>query len=98
MINGSKVTIRLAAVHADPPLATTVGFAVPVATRRIWPAWVLAVVVLTAGVGAVFGGTQLLRNGSGMPLSWLSPGFPFAWRSRRPSHRGFARVPQFAGM
>ena len=57
---------------AGPPPETTPGLAVPVAARRIWPAWVLAVVALTAGAGAVFGGTQLLRNGFGMPLSWLS--------------------------
>ena len=54
------------------PSGTTGGFAVPAAGRRTWPAWALAVVALTAGAGAVFGGTQLLRNGFGMPLSWLS--------------------------
>jgi hypothetical protein len=57
---------------AGPPPGTTSGFAVPVAARRTWPAWALAVVALTAGAGAIVGGTQLLRNGFGMPLSWLS--------------------------
>jgi hypothetical protein len=57
---------------AGPPPGTTPRLAVPVAARRTWPAWALAVVALTAGAGAVFGGTQLLRNGFGMPLSWLS--------------------------
>ena len=56
---------------ASPP-GTTGGFAVPAAARRTWPAWALAVVALTAGAGAVFGGIQLLRKGFGMPLSWLS--------------------------
>ena len=54
------------------PPGTAPGFAVPAASRRTWPAWVLAVVTLMVGVGALFGGTQLLRNGFGMPLSWLS--------------------------
>jgi hypothetical protein len=57
---------------AGPPPGTTSGFAVPVAARRTWPAWALAVVALAAGLGAIVGGTQLLRNGFGMPLSWLS--------------------------
>ena len=56
---------------ASPP-GTTGRFAVPAAARRTWPAWALALVALTAGAGAVFGGIQLLRNGFGMPLSWLS--------------------------
>jgi hypothetical protein len=55
---------------AGPP--GTGGFAVPAAARRTWPAWALAIVALTAGAAAVFGGIQLLRNGFGMPLSWLS--------------------------
>jgi hypothetical protein len=49
---------------ASPPPGTTVGFTVPVAARRIWPAWALAVVALTAGGGAVRGGIQLLRTAS----------------------------------
>jgi hypothetical protein len=55
---------------AGPP--GTGGFAVPAAARRTWPPWALAIVALTAGAAAVFGGIQLLRNGFGMPLSWLS--------------------------
>lgn len=56
---------------ARPP-GTTGRFAVPAAARRTWPAWALAVVALTASAAAAFGGIQLLRNGFGMPLSWLS--------------------------
>ena len=51
-------------------------------------------VALTACAGAGFGGTQLRRNGFGMPLSWLShtpftgwalPGLALLIGSRHPS-------------
>jgi hypothetical protein len=46
--------------------------AVPFADRRSWPAWVLAGLAAIVGAGAAMGGLQLLRDGFGMPLSWLS--------------------------
>ena len=48
---------------ASPP-GTTGGFTVPAASRRTWLAWALAVVALTAGAGAVFGGIQLCETAS----------------------------------
>jgi hypothetical protein len=56
--------------HGQP--ASISGCAVPFADRRAWPAWMLAIVAAIVGAGAVLGGTQLLSNGYGMPLSWLS--------------------------
>ena len=44
----------------------------PQAGRRGWPAWLFTAIALFLAAGAIFGGTQLLRNGFGMPLSWLS--------------------------
>jgi hypothetical protein len=44
---------------------------IPVAERRSWPAWILAGILLLAGAAAVFGGVSLVRDGFGMPLSWL---------------------------
>jgi hypothetical protein len=44
----------------------------PVAPGRSWAAWALATVAVLTGAAAVFGGTELVRNGFGMPLSWLS--------------------------
>ncbi len=50
----------------------TSGPRAPVASRRSWPAWILAACAAVVGAGAVFGGVQLLRNGFGMPASWLA--------------------------
>jgi hypothetical protein len=44
----------------------------PAPAGRTWPAWVLALLALVVGAAAVYGGTQLLRDGMGMPASWLS--------------------------
>lgn len=44
---------------------------IPVAERRAWPAWILAGVLLLIGAAGVFGGISLVRDGFGMPLSWL---------------------------
>ena len=53
---------------------------VSAAGRRGWAGWALAVMALLAGASSVFGGIELLRDGFGMPLSWLS-GTPFTgWR------------------
>jgi hypothetical protein len=48
------------------------GLSVPVAGRRTWAALVLACLALCTGASAVVGGAELVRNGFGMPLSWLS--------------------------
>jgi hypothetical protein len=42
------------------------------AGRRGWPAGIFAAIGLFLAVGAIYGGTQLMRTGFGMPLSWLS--------------------------
>jgi hypothetical protein len=44
---------------------------IPVAEHRSWPAWVLGGMFLLVGVAGVFGGVSLIRDGFGMPLSWL---------------------------
>src|SRR5450755_3059206 len=44
----------------------------PVAPGRSWAAWALATVAVLTGSAAVFGGAELVRDGFGMPLSWLS--------------------------
>jgi len=44
---------------------------VPLAGRRSWPAWILAAMLLLTGAAAVLGGISLVRDGFGMPLSWL---------------------------
>lgn len=51
---------------------TTAALTMPVARRRGWPAWLFTAIALFLAVGAIFGGTQLLRNGFSMPVSWLS--------------------------
>jgi hypothetical protein len=50
----------------------TAALTMPVAHRRGWPGWLFTAIALFLAVGAIFGGTQLLRNGFGMPVSWLS--------------------------
>jgi hypothetical protein len=44
---------------------------IPVAERHSWPAWILAAMLLLVGAAAIFGGISLVRDGFGMPLSWL---------------------------
>jgi hypothetical protein len=44
---------------------------IPVAEHRSWSAWVLAGMLLLIGAAAVFGGVSLMRDGFGMPPSWL---------------------------
>jgi hypothetical protein len=44
----------------------------PGSVRRAWAAWVLAALAACTGAAAVLGGVQLVRNGYGMPVSWLS--------------------------
>jgi MYXO-CTERM domain-containing protein len=44
---------------------------IPVAEHRSWPAWVLGGMFLLVGAAGVFGGVSLIRDGFGMPLSWL---------------------------
>src|ERR1022692_4049533 len=44
----------------------------PTASGRGWAAWALAAVAAITGAAAVFGGIELVRDGFGMPLSWLS--------------------------
>ncbi len=48
------------------------GPALPAAPDRRWPAWVLAAVAVLTGSLAVLGGVQMIRDGFGMPPSWLS--------------------------
>ena len=48
------------------------GPALPAAPARRWPAWVLAAVAVLTGSLAVLGGVQMIRDGFGMPPSWLS--------------------------
>ncbi|HEX6932732.1 MAG TPA: hypothetical protein VF162_11350 [Streptosporangiaceae bacterium] len=49
----------------------TAAIRIPLVTRRGWPAWLLTGIALFLTAGAIFGGTQLVRDGFGMPLSWL---------------------------
>ncbi|MFI5083240.1 MAG: hypothetical protein ACHQCE_19375 [Streptosporangiales bacterium] len=44
---------------------------IPVAEHRSWPAWILGGMFLLVGAAGVFGGISLVRDGFGMPLSWL---------------------------
>jgi len=44
---------------------------IPVAEHRSWPALILAAMFLLVGAAAIFGGISLVRDGFGMPLSWL---------------------------
>jgi len=44
---------------------------IPMAGHRAWPAWALAGMLLLAGAAGVFGGISLVRDGFGMPLTWL---------------------------
>jgi hypothetical protein len=44
---------------------------IPVAEHHAWPAWILAGVLLLVGAAGVVGGISLVRDGFGMPLSWL---------------------------
>src|SRR5262249_53466188 len=44
---------------------------IPVAEHRSWPAWILGGMLLLVGAAGVFGGISLVRDGFGMPLSWL---------------------------
>jgi hypothetical protein len=45
---------------------------VPAAGRGGWPAWAITGLALFVAIGAIYGGTELIRNGFGMPLRWLS--------------------------
>ncbi len=51
--------------------AARAAVAIPLATRRGWRAWLLTGIALFLTAAAIFGGTQLVRDGFGMPLSWL---------------------------
>jgi hypothetical protein len=44
---------------------------IPVAEHRSWPAWILGGMLLLIGAAGVFGSVSLVRDGFGMPLSWL---------------------------
>jgi hypothetical protein len=44
---------------------------IPSADHRPWPTWILAGMLLLAGAAGIFGGVSLIRDGFGMPLSWL---------------------------
>jgi hypothetical protein len=55
----------------DRPQGGSAPGRIPVAEHRSWPAWVLAGMLLLIGAAGVFGGVSLLRDGFGMPLSWL---------------------------
>jgi hypothetical protein len=44
---------------------------IPVAERRSWPAWILGGMFVLVGAAGVVGGVSLVRDGFGMPLSWL---------------------------
>jgi hypothetical protein len=60
---------------AGRPPGTTQGRSaarlIPVAEHRSWPAWILAGMLLLIGAAGVFGEISLIRDGFGMPLSWL---------------------------
>jgi len=44
---------------------------IPMAGHRAWPAWILAGILLLVGAAGVVGGISLVRDGFGMPLTWL---------------------------
>jgi hypothetical protein len=44
----------------------------PVAARRGWPPWTLAILDGLTGAAAVYGGAGLIRDGFGMPDGWLA--------------------------
>jgi hypothetical protein len=44
----------------------------PAAARRGWPPWSLATLDGLTGAAAVYGGTELIRDGFGMPDGWLA--------------------------
>jgi hypothetical protein len=44
----------------------------PAAARRGWPPWTLATLDGLTGAVAVYGGAELIRDGFGMPDSWLA--------------------------
>lgn len=50
----------------------TVGTSRNAVPRRPWPAWTLAALELLVGVSAVFGGWNLIADGYGLPVEWLS--------------------------
>ena len=65
----------LRGLRAGPAAGTAGGPAaplVPAVGRRGWPAWAITGIALFLAIGAIYGGTELIRNGFGMPLRWLS--------------------------
>jgi uncharacterized BrkB/YihY/UPF0761 family membrane protein len=44
---------------------------IPVTEHRAWSARILAGILLLVGAAGFFGGISLVRDGFGMPLSWL---------------------------
>ena len=44
---------------------------IPMAGHRAWPAGILAGILLLVGAAGVVGGISLVRDGFGMPLTWL---------------------------
>jgi hypothetical protein len=71
---------------------------VPVAERRSWPAWILAGMLLLTGAAGIFGAISLVRDGFGMPLSWLHQ-TPFtSWVLPGAALLIGVAVPQFAAL
>ena len=70
----------------------------PVAGHRCWQAWILAGILLLVGAAGVFGGVSLIRDGFGMPLSWLHQ-TPFtSWTLPGVALLAGVTVPQFTAL
>ena len=70
----------------------------PVAGHRCWQAWILAGILLLVGAAGVFGGVLLIRDGFGMPLSWLHQ-TPFtSWTLPGVALLAGVTVPQFTAL
>jgi hypothetical protein len=71
---------------------------VPVAEHRSWSAWILAGMLLLVGAAGVFGGISLIRDGFGMPLSWLHQTPLTSWALPGAALLIGVAVPQFTAL
>ena len=84
-------------LRSDPQEHPAVG-RIPVAEHRSWPAWILGGMLLLIGAAGVFGGVSLVRDGFGMPLSWLHQ-TPFtSWALPGAALLVGVAVPQFTAL
>ena len=58
----------LAAGTAGGPAAPLV----PAVGRRGWSAWAITGIALFLAIGAIYGGTELIPKGFGLPRRWVS--------------------------